>query len=771
MKLASTLVVSLLDRFSGPSAAVARGMKGLAGASRSLDSSLAASRSKLAGYHSSILGVAAAGYAVGRALAAPVKAAMDFESAMADVKKVVDFETPASFERFKSDVLDMSTRIPMAADALTKIVAAAGQSGIANKDLLTFTELAAKVGVAFDISAETAGDSLAKMMTALNLSVTDVGKLADAMNYLSNSQASSAADILEFFRRAGSDGKMFGFTAVQTSAFGSAMLSAGAEADVASTSFRNMGKALTKGGSATKAQRKAFRALGLDAVKVSKSMQKDAVGTTVRVLEAINKLPKYQQSAIASQLFGDEARALMPLISNLDLLKSSLGMVADETSYAGSASKEYEARAATFANKLQLFQNKLAGLSITVGNALLPALSGALDTIGPFVGAMTDFAAAHPQLTQGLVMATGALLGFRLAAFVAGYGLTSLKVAALGSAVAVRSVGRAFSGVSSAVQSAIGLQTALAGMSGAKYTGLMRIGTAVRAIALAVPGFSLLSGAITAVGSAVATITAPVWAGVAAAVLAVAAAGATLWVYWDRISSVISGVAKRIGEELAPAFNLVQPLFAPIGTAVSAVGEAFSVAGEKIRQAVTWIGSFFSREVLSDEQKAGFSQAGYDVADRMINSVKERIASLVDWFKSLPGRILEAIGSIDIGSLIHWPSPPAWWTRLTGGTPEPAPSPPIAGARAGGGPVEFGKIYEVGERGRELFTPGADGYITSNADARRAGGGSGGRVIHVGGITVNLGMVSDGRSMKSVAEELGSRIRDALDGAFADGTV
>lgn len=45
---------------------------------------------------------------------------------------------------------------------------------------------------------------------------------------------------------------------------------------------------------------------------------------------------------------------------------------------------------------------------------------------------------------------------------------------------------------------------------------------------------------------------------------------------------------------------------------------------------------------------------------------------------------------------------------------------PIAGARAMGGEVGSGKTYLVGERGPELFTPGASGQITSNENLRKA---------------------------------------------------
>ena len=45
---------------------------------------------------------------------------------------------------------------------------------------------------------------------------------------------------------------------------------------------------------------------------------------------------------------------------------------------------------------------------------------------------------------------------------------------------------------------------------------------------------------------------------------------------------------------------------------------------------------------------------------------------------------------------------------------------PISGARAGGGPVDAGSAYLVGEQGPELFVPSASGAIAPNAPARPA---------------------------------------------------
>ena len=59
------------------------------------------------------------------------QSAIQFESAMADVRKTVDFDTPQQFKQMSSDILELSTRLPMTANGLAAIVAAGGQSGIA----------------------------------------------------------------------------------------------------------------------------------------------------------------------------------------------------------------------------------------------------------------------------------------------------------------------------------------------------------------------------------------------------------------------------------------------------------------------------------------------------------------------------------------------------------------------------------------------------------------------------------------------------------------
>ena len=48
-------------------------------------------------------------------------------------------------------IMDMSTAYPMMAKDITALVAAAGQAGVAKKDLKEFTKIAIEAGVAFDM--------------------------------------------------------------------------------------------------------------------------------------------------------------------------------------------------------------------------------------------------------------------------------------------------------------------------------------------------------------------------------------------------------------------------------------------------------------------------------------------------------------------------------------------------------------------------------------------------------------------------------------------
>ena len=350
----------------------------------------------------------------GGAIAAPfvmgVKAAMGFESAMADVKKVVNFESPAQFKVMSDDVLGLSERLPMAAEGIAQIVAAGGQSGIAREELKRFAEDAVKMGVAFDQTAEQSGSMMAKWRTAFKMNQTEVVTLADQINYLGNTGAASTGQISNILTAIGPLGEVAGVSAAQLAAMGSTLAGVGIAQDVAATGIKNFMLTLTAGTAATKSQKEAYKALRLDANELAKGMQTDSEGTINRVLQTLAKVEKSKQAAVLTNLFGKESvGAIAPLLTSLGTLQKNFKSVGDASEYAGSMNNEYAARAETTQNAMQLLQNRVTRLGITVGSMLLPPLNDFMATVGPIVSSVSALAAAHPWLIKGVL---GAAVGF-----------------------------------------------------------------------------------------------------------------------------------------------------------------------------------------------------------------------------------------------------------------------------------------------------------------------------------------------------------------------
>lgn len=724
--LVSQLLVRLIDGVSGPAktasrnlAGIGNAMHGLGGIQGRLNTAIERNNVALDAARGRMLDAVAAGWALKRGLEAPVRAAMAFESAMADVRKVVDFDTPGQFKDFQKQVIEMSKRLPMSADGLSQIVAAAGQAGIARQDLLKFAETAAKVGVAFDISAEQSGDALAKMMTGLGITIDQVGLLSDAMNHLSNAQASSAADILDVVRRVGAQSKQFGFNAVEVSAFASAMLSAGAESEVAATSFRNMGKALTRGSSATKRQNAAYRKLGLDSRKVAKAMQKDAVGTTVKVLEKISQLPAEMQASISSDLFGDEARALGPLLTNLELLKKSLGLVADETQYAGSATREYETRAKTFANKLQLFKNRLTALGITIGNALIPHLDKLMDKIAPFIEKLADLAEKYPELTANIIAATAALIGFRVAlsalSFVGLIGKGGALTLLAGAFGIIARVGRPVAGFFQTLALRAGLATAATG----KAPGLFaRLGDAAIVLGRSLTRFPV--GILTTLGNGLARLG---WWGALAA-----AAGALIYQNWSGLKEFFAGFGEAFSkgiEPLGPLVEKIKTAFAPMQPVIQPVIDLMGRLLNPFGTLIEYIRPLAGYLKASDEAWRSWGETLGGAVAGAINSVAAGISQIVGLLSSAYEKAVAFGGAIKSA------------LGFGGGGPasDGAPSYDAMGnaipARAGGGPINAHQATLVGEEGPEIVTFGRSGMVHPN------GSSPGGMTVSIGDIHVN----------------------------------
>lgn len=368
-----------------------------------------------------IAGAAWGALKIGEIVSDSVQAAVDFESSMADVAKVVDGlrdengNLNDSYYAMSDSIIQMSKNIPMAAEELAAITASAGQAGIAMDELTVFTETAAKMGVAFDTTAEQAGDWMAKWRTSFSMTQEQVTALADQINYLSNNSASTASEISTIVTAVGPLGDVAGISAAQIAALGSTMVGVGVQQDVAATGIKKLATVMVSGASATDTQAAVLKQLGLDATQMAVRMQTDAEGAIMSFLQAVKKLPEAEQAAALKNYFGQESvGAIAPLLTNLDILQQRFNMVADAQQYAGSMESEYAARAATSANNIQLYENRIAALKIQLGTYLLPILntvlgvaSDGLDWLGEKMsaaeGKFSGFTTAAQSIVNNLV--------------------------------------------------------------------------------------------------------------------------------------------------------------------------------------------------------------------------------------------------------------------------------------------------------------------------------------------------------------------------------
>lgn len=398
----------------------------------------AAAISKTKGQLAGTIGVIGA---IGTAIyAGPVKSSMEFESAMAEVVKVVDGlkdgttgKLTQEYYNLKKEILDLSTKIPMTAKELTEIAAAAGQAGIARKEIGQFSTDAAKMGIAFDTTAAQAGEWLAKWRTSFGLSQEQVVELSDKINYLGNTSAANAEQISSIVTKVGPLGEVAGFANGEVAALGATLVSVGVSEDVAATGIKKVMTTMTAGSAATKRQQAVLDKLGISATDLANRMQKDAKGAVLDFMGAINKLPKAEQTAALKNYFGEESvGAIAPMLTKLDLLKEQFIKVGDASLYAGSMEAEYAARADTTENKVQLAKNSLAKLSVVLGETFLPYVGQAAEKLSELVTKFADFASENPELVKTVAKVVGGLLAFKLATTTAKLGFLELQGGVLG---------------------------------------------------------------------------------------------------------------------------------------------------------------------------------------------------------------------------------------------------------------------------------------------------------------------------------------------------
>ena len=369
-------------------------------------------RQRRAGARAGLVDAAALGTTFLRPIKNMIGGAIDFESAMADVRKVVDFDGPEQFAEMGRAIEEMSTRIPIAATGLAEIVAAGGQAGVARGELLGFARDAAMVGVAFDMTAGEAGGAMTGLRNIFGLGQTAALDLAGAYNHLANNMDATAPAILRIVSTAGSMGNLVGLTGRQVGAFGATMVALKSPPEVAATAIKGMLGILSGAEDRPKKFQEALEGLGLEAAALKEGLGRDAQGTILRLFDAI--AASGDDVSVLIKLFGQEyGPELSKVVGNLDQYRAALKLASSDEASASSVLGEYTARADTTENSLQLMGAQFQRLGNTVGRLFLPPLRSATEIIGRVVSGATTVAEKFPGATTAIVSMVGGLINQR----------------------------------------------------------------------------------------------------------------------------------------------------------------------------------------------------------------------------------------------------------------------------------------------------------------------------------------------------------------------
>lgn len=391
----------------------------------SLQAAISAAQKQVSTLSATLGTVGRVGLAVmGVGLAATVKGIADctkeaekFESQMAPVTRYVDGladslgnvsdETAANGKTFKENygamaeyIQNLSTQIPRTTEQIATMSAALGQNGMdvdvqLNTSILKDTATAA---TAMDLDDDTAGQYMAKWEKAFNFDHDQVMQLMDQINYLGANNATTAAEIAESVNKAASMGQVAGLDPAATAALATAMQATGVATDRVGTSITRMYTNLSKGESATKAQKEMFEELGLSAEGVAKSMQSDGVGTMRQVFDAIKQMPSERKVAALSTLFGQWAiEGGAKVVNNMDVYERALKDVQDPEKYTGSMQREFIIQASTTESLDMMMSNAKTALMQDIGEQFLP-VKKQFATLA--IDMMNGLRQNMPQLTQ-----------------------------------------------------------------------------------------------------------------------------------------------------------------------------------------------------------------------------------------------------------------------------------------------------------------------------------------------------------------------------------
>ena len=338
-----------------------------------------------------------------------VKAAIDYESAFAGVKKTVDETATVSYQKLSDGIRQMAKELPASAVEIANVAEVAGQLGIKTEDILSFSRTMIDMGESTNLSAEEAATAIAKIANIMGLTSEDYSRFGASVVDLGNNFATTEKDIVEMTNRLAAGGKLAGLTAPDILGLATAMSSVGIEAEAGGTAMvqtlTGIGKAVSGVGKGAKEK------LELIAQIAGTTSESFSQAWKEKPAEALQSFIKGLQKA------NDEGKNMDGILSDLGMkgirqgnMLKSLALASDKMSAAvarsnqawkentaltNEANKRYE----TTESQLKMFRNQLTDIAIEFGGPLIKALREGLNAAKPWIENLSELAKKFSSLS------------------------------------------------------------------------------------------------------------------------------------------------------------------------------------------------------------------------------------------------------------------------------------------------------------------------------------------------------------------------------------
>lgn len=343
------------------------------------------------------------------ALGAVSKAAMDWQSSWAGVTKTVD-GSASEMAELETGLRGLAKTLPITHTEIAGVAEAAGQLGVARKDILGFTKTMVDLGVSTDLTAEEAATSIAQISNVMGTMSREgaqgVSRFGATLVALGNDGASTESQILAMAQRIAGAGATVGATEVDVLALSNTLASMGVQAElgggVATRVLLKMFSAVKEGGPKLEAF---ARTAGVTAEEFASAYNKSPVQALDMVAQGLNRVNEEGGNVVA--VMGDlgikgtqETQVMLSLANSGTLLADSLALGskswAENTALVEEATKRYD----TAESRVRIAWNNIKDAAISAGAVMLPVIANIADAVSslanwfgqlpaPVMGALT----------------------------------------------------------------------------------------------------------------------------------------------------------------------------------------------------------------------------------------------------------------------------------------------------------------------------------------------------------------------------------------------